>query len=92
MGVAGVEAFEQVRGLAGIQHHHLGGGVCAGAHPHPAGDLLLLLLPFLLLLRDMREGRSKGSGLKKATQIRSASLSILRCTAEGLRVVTVMTF
>lgn len=55
MGVAGVEAVEQVRGLTGVQHHNLGGGVGASAHPHPAGNLILsyqflLLVPFLHIL------------------------------------------
>lgn len=53
MGVASVEAVEQVSGLHGVQHHNLGGGVGADAHPHPAGHLvlqhqLLVLVPSLL--------------------------------------------
>lgn len=60
VGVAGVEAVQQVRRLTGVQHHDLGGGVGAGAHPHPAGRLvlehqLLLLLPFLLSLATSPE-------------------------------------
>lgn len=53
MGVASVEAVEQVCGLRGVQHHDLGGGVRADAHPHPTGRLvlqhqLLVLVPSFL--------------------------------------------
>ncbi len=57
VGVTGVKAVKQVRGLTGVQHHNLGGGVSAGAHPHPTGNLvlknqLLFLLTFLLIIMD----------------------------------------
>ena len=55
VGIAGVEAVQLLRGQRGVQNQHLGGGVGAGAHPHPAGRLILmdqLLLPFLLILMD----------------------------------------
>lgn len=57
MGVASVEAVKQVGRLTGVQHHNLGGGVSAGAHPNPTGHLilkhqLLLLFPLFLILTN----------------------------------------
>lgn len=48
--VASIEGVQQVRGLTGVQHHDLGGGVGAGAHPHHAGHLFLIDQLLLLLL------------------------------------------
>lgn len=55
MGVASVEAVEQVSRLSGVQNHNLGGGVRADAHPYSTGHLvlqhqLLVLVPSLLNL------------------------------------------
>lgn len=53
VGVASVEAVEQVGRLSGVQYHNLGGRVRADAHPHSTGHLvlqhqLLVLVPSLL--------------------------------------------
>lgn len=56
VGVASVEAVQQVSGLSGVQNQNLGGGVWADAHPHSTGHLvlqrqLLVLVPSLLNTR-----------------------------------------
>lgn len=56
VGVASVEAVQQVSRLSGVQNQNLGGGVWADAHPHSTGHLvlqrqLLVLVPSLLNTR-----------------------------------------
>lgn len=48
--VADEEVLQDVSGLVGVNDYDCRGGVCGGADPHQAGELILMTQLLLLLL------------------------------------------